>query len=410
MASLFRLRFLEVRLLVRLWLLSQLLMLPASVMSSRSCGQNFLNSIRVQQQQDLDLHVKMMKNSRGRVESGVGAGAVAAHSGVDKLFQELDKIAILYKDPGMPSPCYRWNCTSPDHQWECRWCLPYAIIPGMPKSGTSEIFALLDLHPQVRGSRYKEINIFSEFEFISMTDFELKVSAYLSSPNMTPETNWWVDPTSIWIDGSAVCAYYTSCMNALSKYSPQTKSIVIVRDPYQRLASFLCMIHQDYLKRTHLLNRTSEQFINWLSEMSALATDNFTGDYDTSRTIYYILEMRSRWKDVLVLDNYDLSRNRTSTMLQVEAFLGIKPYDSYGTISGVNAFGQWGSELGQITSPREQFIYRYNSTTTIALQNLFHDFLCVYRQVQGVHLHIVTETGMYCTVCAVFPCCVDDIL
>jgi hypothetical protein len=359
-------------------------------MPSPACGQDFFNNIKLQQQQDRDRHIQMMKTHGNSMENMSEANPLA---GVDQLFSTLSEIAVLYQEPGMPSPCYRWNCTTPDYPWECRWCLPYAIIPGMPKSGTSELFTLLELHPQVRGSRDKEINIFSLFQFTSLADFEMKVSAYLSFPN---QSDWWVDPTSVWIDGSAVCAYYTSCMDALTKYSPATKSIVMVRDPYQRLASFLCMIHQDYLKQhPHLLDRSSPQFISWLSNMSAITTDNFTGDYDSVRTIFYILEMRTRWKDVLVLDNYNLSHSPNTTLQQIELFLGIKPYDSYGPTSGVNSFGRWsGSEVTQLSGPRRPFIYQYDQQTTQALHNLFHDYLCVYHFIQGTPLHIVTPAGM----------------
>jgi hypothetical protein len=121
-----------------------------------------------------------------------------------------------------------------DHPWKCRWCLPFVFIPGMPKSGTTELYMSLALHPDFI-SVDKEINIFTRnFEFFSLSQFEITVLAHLSSPNMTNETtNWWVDPYKYWIDGSASCALDSSrCIDAITRYSPYTKSLLMVRDPF----------------------------------------------------------------------------------------------------------------------------------------------------------------------------------
>jgi hypothetical protein len=307
---------------------------------------------------------------------------------VDQLFIQLRKIATLQQKPGMPSPCYEWKCQRQEYKdfdLLCRWCLPYAIIPGMPKAGTTQLFHLLDKHPQVRGWGFKEINVFSEFKFESIEDFEVKVTAYLAFPNMTNDT-WWVDPHSYWIDGSAICAYFSSCMDALNKYSPATKSLVMVRDPYQRLASFYCMVHQAELKKSRLLKRSSSQFVEWLSNLAYDDHLGITHDYDSLRTIYFIQEMR-RFRDVLVLDNYDLYHNRDKTMIKVESFLNLPPLGSYEGIPFANSFGEWS---GALTSEQSHFIYRYDTRTTYRLMEVFADFLCFYKQEVGEDIHIVT--------------------
>jgi hypothetical protein len=310
---------------------------------------------------------------------------------VELLFDHLKRIATLYQEPGMPSPCYVWKCQREEYKVEnflCRWCLPYAIIPGMPKSGTSELFAFLENHPKVRGWGFKEINIFSRLELTTIEDFEVKVSAHLTSPNMSNTSTWWVDPHSYWIDGSAICSYHSSCMDALSKYSPATKSLVMVRDPFQRFASFVCMKHQHSLLQFGLLNRTSERFVNWLSEISYNETILMKAEYNSLRTIYFIQEMRRRRKEILVIDNYDLYHSRDETMTLVESFLGLPPLGSYGDVPAVNSFGEWGGAISQ--QPHSQFIYRFNNHTTHRLTEVFADFLCLYKIEMGQDLHIVT--------------------
>ena len=95
------------------------------------------------------------------------------HSTTHSLFTTLEGVGIYSKKEGMSSPCYEWNCTNSKFLGMlCRWCLPYIIIPGVPKSGTSEMFDLLMSHPSTRqycgDNGAKEINIITRHRFSTL--------------------------------------------------------------------------------------------------------------------------------------------------------------------------------------------------------------------------------------------------
>jgi hypothetical protein len=356
-----------------------MMVLGSTTANNIECGQNILASVQ--------RHRKIARLTVTRIATGI-----------DFLFQNLSQIATLTQSPGMPSPCYEWNCTHPDHPWKCRWCLPFVFIPGIPKSGTTELYMSLALHPEFI-SVDKEINIFTqEFKFHSLAQFETKVHAHLSSPNMINETNWWVNPYKYWIDGSASCAIDSPhCLDSITKYSPATKSLLMVRDPYQRYASLLCMIHLQNLIKMNLLDRNSEEFVQWLSEVSyqnAPQHNNFW-------TLFFILEMRARRHKLLVIDNYDLAHKRKETMIKIGSFLGMLPFsekvfavpkglNSNSFLVNVNYF--MGNATLQppptATTTVGEFVYRYNSTTTLHLKSIFSEFLCAYETITKTKLQV----------------------
>jgi hypothetical protein len=307
---------------------------------------------------------------------------------VDILFQQLHKIATLVQSPGMPSPCYVWICTHPDHPWTCRWCLPYAIIPGMPKSGTSELFSSLDIHPDFMSVK-KEINIFTHlFKYQSMALFEEKVNAHLSSPN---ETGWWVDPYKYWIDGSAACALGTTfCMDSITRYTPATKSLVMIRDPYQRYASLICMFHLQDLIAWNMTDRKSEKFIQWLSS-ETYAHNPF---HDNFWAIFYLLEMKGRGHHLLVIDNYDLAHNRNKTLNQINIFLEMHPFPEivfqYDDGLGTNSFLRLtkGYKYTDIVPKATEVLYEYNASATLYLKDRFNQFICAYQKIVKSKLHL----------------------
>jgi hypothetical protein len=310
---------------------------------------------------------------------------------VERLFQELSKIATLTQAPGMPSPCYVWDCTHSDHPWKCRWCLPFALIPGISKSGTTELHASLALHPNIT-SVTKEINIFTTlFEFRSMAEFETKVRAHLSSPN---GGNWWVDPYKYWLDGSARCtADNPTCLNAITRYSPATKSLIMVRDPYQRHASMLCMRQTEEFKKANIHDKNSEAFIKWLSAeayQNSPLRDRLVG-------FYYILEMKARGHEMLLIDNYDLAFQREKMMENIATFLGMPPFPPvvFSPTQNENSFLR--KVNPNTTAPVKtaaEAVYRYNATTTLYLKELFvAEFICALKKTTGTDLHIVTPGG-----------------
>jgi hypothetical protein len=77
-----------------------------------------------------------------------------------------------------------------------------------------------------------------------------------------------------------------------------------------------------YLKSSNLLDRNSEEFIQWLSEASY---QNWP-QHDNFWTLFYLLEMRARHHQVLVIDNYDLAHQRNETLTKINSFLRIPSF------------------------------------------------------------------------------------
>jgi hypothetical protein len=115
---------------------------------------------------------------------------------------------------------------------------PNLFIIGAPKSGTTFLYDKLKNHPQLFFPKIKELNYFS-YEFLNKysyyKDFKIKSEKkYLSFFKKGSDKKYLVD---------ASVSYFTfdDVPKKIKKFNPESKFIIIVRDPYKRAYSHYLM-------------------------------------------------------------------------------------------------------------------------------------------------------------------------
>jgi hypothetical protein len=242
-------------------------------------------------------------------------------SGISHIFNDLRKFRINKNSSG----CYNWDCKSPQRVGEkCIWCLPRIYVAGVSKCGTTAICRKLAAHPNVKPYRKKEINIFTKYINHSWAFFERKIVD--THPNSHGE---------IWLDCSSGAFRDFNVAAHLAKYSKSTKIIFMVRDPWQRLGSYLAM-----LKR----NNDEEKYNSMVSNLFEKWKTHVWTDYVRMhpRGVYHFAKVNDffyaeiimNWMSVIPLrrmmavDQYDLERSPAATMRSVEDFLKL-PHHEY---------------------------------------------------------------------------------
>jgi len=181
---------------------------------------------------------------------------------------------------------------------------------GAAKSGTTWLYDVLSLHPQVCMSSKKEINYFNKY-----------MPADLKTPN------WNYDKSIHWYHSyfghhqvGQICGElspsYVMNVNAVEdiyNYNPDIKLIVVLREPIERLFSL-------YRYRKQIGNwqyRTFDHAVEHCPQFLSLSL------YYEQLKIYFVRFSREQIK-VLLFD--DLKRNKNQFLLEVYDFLKIKPF------------------------------------------------------------------------------------
>lgn len=186
-------------------------------------------------------------------------------SAIGQVFESLEGRlqAVLVPQPSGPS-CYEWTCQSAARKGEsCRWCLPSIFVGGIAKCGTTALCDKLVTHPDVRFYGAKETDIFTKMRF-SISNLEKKINNDFSNNTNSNTLNTTTSekghdndtysnrslrkgkhrnnkgPQSpsrhvgdVWLDCSAGAFRDFNAAAYLRKYSPDTKVVLIVRDPWQ---------------------------------------------------------------------------------------------------------------------------------------------------------------------------------
>ncbi|MEQ9298386.1 MAG: sulfotransferase domain-containing protein [Cyclobacteriaceae bacterium] len=111
---------------------------------------------------------------------------------------------------------------------------PAFIIIGAQKCGTSTLFDLLSRHPQLEGSKKKEIHYFDR-------NFEKSYNWYLS--------HWSVRTKKILFEASPSYLYFPYVPKRIHSVNPNIKLIVILRNPVERAHSAWKMYHLKFNKQ-----------------------------------------------------------------------------------------------------------------------------------------------------------------
>lgn len=247
------------------------------------------------------------------------------NSTINRLFSKLHEVAKVEETTSNVS-CYKWDCVS--SPGECRWCLPYVFIGGFSKCGTTSFCAKLKAHPEIKPYRHKEMNLFAKLpEMFSLKAFERRIL-----------DNHKDDPGRLLIDCTSGAYREIEAVSNLLRFSPNTKVIFLVRDPWQRMGSWLTMAH-----RSEREERFDNVYNRWKDVLRTDTPENrkrfqehsikhVSSLFPMNGFMYgeVLLYWQQAFRDhLLVIDHFDLEHSPGDVMRQTETFLGIAHHD-YG--------------------------------------------------------------------------------
>lgn len=185
---------------------------------------------------------------------------------------------------------------------QCPEQLPNLIVIGAMKSGTTSLHHYLDLHPEIKMSRQKELNF-----FVEALNWKKGIAWY--SSQFSSEAK---------IRGESSPAYsnfpvFKGVPQRMHSLVPNAKLIYLLRDPVDRIVSHYTHFYAE--QREH---RT-------LPEALSVLSDNFY--VNRSRYFYQLSQYRDVFPDsqILVVTSASLSRFPQQTMRKIFQFLGVDP-------------------------------------------------------------------------------------
>ena len=149
---------------------------------------------------------------------------------------------------------YRDIFNSPTIHSSRLYCLPYFLIGGFPKSGTTTLHTALSQHPQVTSPQVKEVHWWARVPLGKMNKIYLKIVVvryllnFLSAADRISE-----DATVVTYDGSQSTMIdsnfgiddqdYCAMAAVVHRVLPSVKIIIIMRDPVARIHSHFYYMH-----------------------------------------------------------------------------------------------------------------------------------------------------------------------
>ena len=106
---------------------------------------------------------------------------------------------------------------------------PNLFVAGVPKAGTTSLFHYLALHPDVFPSSRKEPGFFHPFK---IKDMDTNLESYKKFFAGHSGQRYAIEATPGYFYGGKETA------NAINKYSPDSKIIIVLRNPVERVFSF----------------------------------------------------------------------------------------------------------------------------------------------------------------------------
>ena len=106
---------------------------------------------------------------------------------------------------------------------------PNLFVAGVPKAGTTSLFHYLALHPDVFPSSRKEPGFFHPFK---IKDMDKNLEAYKKFFAGYSAQRYVMEATPGYFYGGKESA------DAINNFSPESKIIIVLRNPVQRLFSF----------------------------------------------------------------------------------------------------------------------------------------------------------------------------
>jgi hypothetical protein len=326
---------------------------------------------------------------------------INSSTAISKVFSSLKEVEAEFD-----GTCHAWSCRSKKYEGEqCKWCLPHVMVAGFSKCGTTAFCDKLSSHPEIKKYRKKEVNIFTKLGAFSWETLETR------SKDMHPE-----EPGRAWMDCSSGAFRDLQVATHLRKYSPHTKVIFMVRDPWQRIGSYIEMIKRNAETKEEfndLLTRLKDKIRRHGSQPDSVRLSAHgirhlaeVNNFMFIENIWVWLSVLGR-ENLLVVDHFDLEHRPLVTMRRVERFLGLAPHNysskllysvssnsvSVGNISSLHSPDTLPTALS-LTAATQSIHPPYAITDKRLVQltkRLFVPSLCLFQAVFGWSIRIVTK-------------------
>jgi tetratricopeptide (TPR) repeat protein len=201
---------------------------------------------------------------------------------------------------------------------------PDFLIIGVMKCGTTALYDYMIQHPQILPALEKEPNRRGLAQ--KREKLEQNMEYYLSLFPPLPEESKFVTG-----EASTLYIYFPGVEQTVFDYFPNTKLIVILRNPVKRVISqyfHWLRLGQEKLSLEEVINREIKEFER-ITEPTQISERPNNRDYVIPGLYVYYLE---KWmklfprEQFLILRNEDLAKNPATVMKQVFESLGLPDY------------------------------------------------------------------------------------
>ncbi|MEA5550654.1 tetratricopeptide repeat protein [Anabaena cylindrica UHCC 0172] len=200
---------------------------------------------------------------------------------------------------------------------------PNFIIIGVTKGGTTSLYSYLTKHPQILPAVHKEIDFWANHQ----GSFDRGLDWYCSHfPKISPEQ------TCITGEATPSYLYYPRAAKQLAQVFPQTKLILLLRNPIDRAVSHYYMyvaerkehrsLKMALLSELNFLKTKPER--DWANPQMPITNYLRGGMY------LKFIQQWLKWfprEQFLILKSEDFFNDPNTTVNQTFEFLGVKPYE-----------------------------------------------------------------------------------
>ncbi|MFT5672222.1 MAG: hypothetical protein ACI9JT_000851 [Polaribacter sp.] len=197
---------------------------------------------------------------------------------------------------------------------------PNFFIVGAPKCGTTALFRFLENHPQVFLSDPKEVNFFSKKELeeqrLYYQDFKPKNENEYLNLFKNVDTQH-----KIIGEASVSYLYYPEVAGRIHSFNPDSKIVILLRDPVARALSHYLMD-----KRLGLVNKELVEIFHSEEARDKLNFQQYflLGNYASQVKKYLSLFGKN---NVKIFFSEELKSNRNNTIQKLYRFLGIQNFE-----------------------------------------------------------------------------------
>lgn len=195
--------------------------------------------------------------------------------------------------------------------------MPDFFLVGAPKAGTTSIFELLKIHPQVFVPKYKEPNYY--------TDVGTQSRNVININSKKEYDRLYADAIEDQITGDFSVSYLHAkdAPAKIYKDYPNSKIIIFIRDPVRRAFSHWQMDFREGFTKLDFIDAFNADY-EYLGKKGFCYSAMY---YECSLYTKQINEYKKYFNNVLVLEFEKFFKNIDSNMVELYTFLNISPLE-----------------------------------------------------------------------------------